>query len=299
MRDLYQSVTDKIIEQLEAGAVPWLKPWNSNVGHQADTQMPRNAVTGRPYSGVNVLTLWAQSACSGYDSGRWLTFNQAKASGGSVMRGMKGTEVIFVKKLTKEQFKPDGSKETVSIPLLRAYTVFNVAQCERLPAKLTEGKPLPPAPELDATFKRFSGATLCDLRHGGDRAYYSPLPDYVQMPHIQAFKSLEEYKATLLHELVHWAGGSKRLNRDLLNRFGSEAYAAEELIAEIGAAFLCAHLGVHGELRHAGYIENWLKVLKGDKKAIFTAASKASAAADYLRSFSEKEACEDDMAEAA
>lgn len=298
MRDMYKEVTDSIIAELEQGALPWLKPWRDGIGPSLDTQMPNNAISNRSYSGVNVLLLWAKASRCGYPSGRWLTYNQAKQAGGTVRAGEKGTTVIFMKRLTKQKRASDGTMETDSFAVMRAYTVFNVAQCDGLPERLTKGKPLPPAPELDSMFQNFVAKTPARISHGGDRAYYSPLPDYVQMPHIQAFKDLDNYKATLLHELTHWTGHESRLAREFGKRFGSDAYAFEELVAEIGAAFLCAALGIKGELRHAAYVANWLKVLKEDNRAIFTAASQASKAADYLRSFSEVSAEETDDAEA-
>lgn len=292
-RDLYQEITDTIIAELEHGTLPWLKPWRDGLGASIDPQMPRNAVSGRAYSGINVFLLWHAATTKAYQSGRWLTFKQAKESGGTVRAGEKGTMIIYFRKLSKQVRRDDGTAETVSIPLLRCYWVFNIAQCDGLPDRLTQGKPLPPAAELDSLFRTFVEKTSADIRHGGDRACYQILADIIQMPVQQAFNDVASYKATLLHEMTHWTGAASRCNREFGKRFGGDAYAFEELIAEIGAAFLCAHLGVKGELRHAGYIANWLTVLKKDKRAIFTAASQASKAADYLRAFSETQTAEE------
>lgn len=300
MRDIYKDVTAKIVAELESGALPWLKPWR-NVGGGIQPDMPCNAVSGRSYSGVNVFLLWGEAMAKGYATGRWLTYKQAIEHGGHVRKGESGQWIIFLKKTTYKTKNASGENESKSSAIMRTYTVFNVAQCDGLPAKLTDEKPLPPAAELDATYKAFVAATRANIRTSGNVACYIPSIDAIHMPPVPAFNSLDSYKATELHELTHWTGAKHRLNRDFSGRFGSEAYAFEELIAEIGAAFLCASLGVTAELRHAGYIQNWLKVLKGDNKAIFTAASQASKAADLLRSFSENETAEesDDIAQAA
>jgi antirestriction protein ArdC len=168
--------------------------------------------------------------------------------------------------------------------MLRNYSVFNVDQIDGLPEQTVE---VVPEPERLANAESFIAATGADIRHGGNEALYLPSRDYVRMPHLKAFERASHYYATLLHECGHWTAHEKRLNRDLKNRFGTRAYAAEELIAELTAAFLCAHLEIEGELRHAGYIDDWIGLLKEDDRAVFTAASKASRAADYLRSFSE------------
>lgn len=174
--------------------------------------------------------------------------------------------------------------------MLKTFTVFNVAQIDGL-----DEPPLPPAePQIEPNphlqqVGKFIAATGADIRYGGDRACYVPSRDLICMPPLSAFRSPEQFRATELHELAHWSGASQRLDRDLSGRFGSQSYAAEELVAELTAAFLCAHLGVTGELRHAGYIDSWVTLLRGDRRAIFTAASKASQAADYLRAFSEQE----------
>ena len=212
----------------------------------------------------------------------YLPFKQALDKGAHVRKGEKGTQIVFTKQLAVKN--EDAEDEARRISMLRAFTVFNVAQVDGLASPNTAPAQPPPAGAADA----FAAATGADIRNGGDKAYFVPSLDFIVLPDPESFESVEHYHATKLHELVHWSGHETRLKRDLKNRFGTKAYAAEELVAELGAAFLCAHLGVEGQLRHAGYIDSWLSLLKEDDRAIFTAASKASAAADYLRAFSEK-----------
>ncbi len=276
---VYESVTRSIIAELEQGAAPWVKPWK---GGKRVGIMPANAVTGRCYSGINIPILWHAADVRSYPTNAWLTFKQALEKGACVRKGEKGTQVVFTKRLSVK--KDDDADEERQISMLRASTVFNVAQVDSFDTPDTTAAPAPPAGAVDA----LAAATGADIRHGGDRACFVPSKDFIALPNPSTFENEGHYQATKLHELVHWSGHETRLNRDLRNRFGTRAYAAEELVAELGAAFLCAHLGVQGELRHAGYIGNWLELLKSDDRAIFTAASKASQAADYLRSFSEK-----------
>lgn len=276
---VYESVTRSIIVELEQGAAPWVKPWKG--GNRVGI-MPANAATGRCYSGINIPILWHAADVCGYPTNAWLTFKQALEKGACVRKGEKGTQVVFTKRLSVK--KDDDADEERQISMLRAFTVFNVAQVDGFDAPDSPAAPAPPAGAADA----FATATGADIRHGGDKACFVPFMDFIVLPEPESFESMEHYHATKLHELVHWSGHKSRLDRDLSHRFGTKAYAAEELVAELGAAFLCAHLGVQGQLRHAGYIESWLSLLKEDDRAIFTAASKASQAADYLRSFSEK-----------
>ena len=290
-RDVYQEVTDRIITELEAGTVPWVKPWAT-----AGSHMPHNANTGRQYNGVNVLLLWMAAASKGYSSQSWVTFKQAKELGGHVRKGEHGERVVFWRFLDKiKKDAATGEEHNERIPLLRAYTVFNVEQCEglTLPARevveLTEHERHAAAEALIAC----SGARIV---YGGGRACYIPSQDTIHMPELGTFNEAAGYYATHLHELTHWTGHKARCDRDLSGRFGDESYAAEELIAEMGAAFLCAELGIKGELRHASYLESWLRVLKGDKRAIFTAASMATKAATYIKELAE---AEDNQREAA
>lgn len=282
MRDMYKTVSDKIAAELAAGAAPWIKPWSATPGQN----VPCNAVTNRPYSGVNVLLLWAARG-KGYASPRYLTFKQAKEAGGNVRKGEHGETVFFVKRLVvKDKNAAPDSDEHKAVTMLRAYTVFNVAQCENLPERIVLGKVAPivrNGDERDATVDEFLSATKADIREGHGEAYYIPSQDYISLPAFAAFRSAAHFYNVSFHELAHWTGAKSRLNRDFSGRFGSNAYAAEELVAELAAAFLCAEFDIDGELRSAGYIATWIKLLKDDSRAFFTAASKAQAAADYLR----------------
>lgn len=281
--DLYQAVTNTIIADLEKGVATWTKPWkDGNPG----AIMPVNAATGRQYSGINIPMLWHAKEVRGFKQPLWMTYRQALPLDAHVRKGETGTIVVFTKRI---RVKNDADEER-QIGLLKTFVVFNVEQIEGLPtnpsevsSELVDAAPDQKQSEVD----RFVAQTQADIRIGGDRACYVPSHDFIAMPPEPAFKSREHFLATELHELSHWSGHKKRLDRDLKNRFGTKQYAAEELVAELSAAFLCAHLGIKGELKHAEYIASWIDLLKEDPRAIFTAASKASAAADYLRGFSE------------
>jgi antirestriction protein ArdC len=275
---LYQTVTDQIVSELQSGTAPWVRPWAVS----GVNEMPYNASSGRRYSGTNVLLLWLHSAAKGYSRPAYVTFNQARQAGGSVRKGEKSIGVIF----TSTFEKGEGDDKRV-VPFAKTTPVFNIDQCDGLP-EAWYGKPVAKTPvEIDAAFTAFVAATGAKIGHGGDRAFYSTAEDRIQMPFAEAFTGANQYQATLLHELGHWTGHDARLNRTFGKRFGDKAYAAEELVAELTAAFLSAHLGITGELRHSGYIENWIELLKDDPKAIFTAAAAASKAADHIRGYSE------------
>ena len=241
-------------------------------------------MTNRPYSGCNVVLLWMAQA-AGYRTPRFLTFKQALELGGNVRKGERGTKVYFVKQLHVRDESPDDSSSTRLIPMMREYTVLNVDQCENLPESINTGKPMrvrnPDArDELADAFLHSTGA---DIREGQGEAYYVPSRDFISMPAFAGFKGADHFYNVAFHELTHWSGHKSRLDRDLKNRFGSRNYAAEELIAELGAAFLCAEFGFDGDVRNAGYIASWIELLKADKRAFFTACSHACKAADYLR----------------
>jgi len=275
--ELYRKVTQQIITDLEQGVAPWTKPWKTSGGGI----MPHNAITQRGYNGINVAILWAERQDKGYATPAWLTYQQAQQAGAQVRKGEKSTQVIFMRKLAVKG-EDDVEKQ---IAMARIFNVFNADQVDGLPQPAPR-VPLSEQPR-DSAALRLIQATQAHITHGGDRAYYSTTLDHIGLPEPMQFKTYEDYLATALHELVHWSGHPARLNRDLKQRFNTKAYAAEELVAELGAAFLCAHLDVKGQLRHAEYIGNWLQLLKDDDRAVFTAASKASRAADYLRSFSQ------------
>lgn len=228
------------------------------------------------------MLLWSEREVKGYSTPNWMTYQQALGLGAQVRAGEKSTTVVFTKKLN---VKDAETEEKKTIGMLKTYAVFNEDQIDGLPKE--EPEILPPE-EREERIETFIQATQADIRIGGNKACYVPSQDFIALPQKHQFTSLEHFYATALHECAHWSGAEKRLNRDLKNRFGTKAYAAEELVAELSAAFLCAHLGIKGELKHSEYIANWLELLKEDDRAIFTAASKASQAAEYLRTFSEQ-----------
>ena len=279
-RDLYEDVSRRIVAELEAGAAPWVKPWSASPG--ANT--PCNAATNRPYSGCNVVLLWmAQTA--GCRTPRFLTFKQALDLGGNVRKGERGMKVYFVKQLQVRDKGTEDDTATRIVPMLREYTVFNVDQCENLPPRvmtLGDAKPRN-ADERCATIDEFLACSGATIREGAGEAYYRPGDDLISLPRFEAFKNAANFYATAFHELGHWTGHKSRLARDLRHRFGQNAYAAEELVAELCSAFLCAEFSIDGDLRHGGYIQNWVGLLKADSRAFFTACSKAQAAADFLR----------------
>jgi antirestriction protein ArdC len=282
---LYAEVTCQVIAELEAGRLPWVQPWD---GAACGCSMPHNAGTGRRYSGINVLILWAAVIDGGYRSQRWLTYRQAQAAGGNVRKGERGTTVCYADRFTpkgEEAQARDEDRDARQIAFLKRFTVFNVDQCEGLPETAT-GMPDAPAeidllPQVQALIEA-SGA---DFRIGGGDAYYSPGADYVAVPPQAAFGEPVNWYRTALHELGHWTGHRSRLDRNQRGRFGSADYAREELIAEMASAFACASLSIQPTVRHADYVGSWLAVLREDEKAIFRAASAASKAADFLLGF--------------
>lgn len=279
---VYQTVTASIVRELEHGVVPWVRPWKSA------SPLPKNVISERSYRGVNILLLWGAAAERGYDNPGWLTFRQARALGGSVKHGEKATAIVYAAKATKTAMNESGEEVENDIRFLKFYSVFNVAQTSGLPERYYGHLPAKPLGQRLVHIELFLKRIGATVRHGGDQAYYSPAEDRIVLPARDDFESLRHYYATSLHEHVHYSGHPKRLKRDLTGRFGTRSYAGEELVAELGAAFLCSKFAIEGELRHAAYIASWLELLKDDSRAIFTAASAASKAADYLCSFSEK-----------
>lgn len=280
MRNLHKEISDKIIEAMEAGTLPWIKPW-SGIGSGG---MPRNAITRRAYSGANVTLLWLSAEKHGYSSGRWLTYKQASEAGGNVRKGEKSTSICYA--ATYEKENAQGEKDF--IPFLKSYAVFALEQCEGLDHLIEKPKAVNPQ-QRDAECDAFIASTLADVRHGEGRAYYNSKGDFIMLPPYETFNGANGYYGTALHELVHWSGHEARCNRQFGKRFGDQAYAAEELVAELGAAFMCAEFGYDAVTQHAAYIENWIKLLKDDSKAFITASSKASAAVEYLRSLALKD----------
>ena len=268
--DTYQIVTNKIIAALEAGTRPWQKSWTAIGG------LPLRA-NGQPYQGINVWLL----GLSGHAGRYWFTYKQAQEVGAQVRGGEKGTQIVFFKPLKIEDRE---TKIEKTIPLIRLYTVFNQNQIDGLPEKYNAEIKDPNPDARDAEAQRFFDTVGFDTRHGGGRAFYVPSMDYVQMPAFEDFHSAEAYYATLAHEYVHMTGHESRLDRNLKTGFGTKNYAKEELVAEMGAAFICGSLGISAEPRedHASYLASWLKILKDDNKAIVQAAAAAQKAADFI-----------------
>ena len=283
--DVYTRVTDRLIADLEQGVRSWLKPWSADNAAERITRPLRH--NGTPYRGINVLLLWGEAMAKGYASAMWMTYKQADELGAHVRKGEQGSMVVYADRFTKTETNDQGEEIEQDIPFMKAYTVFNVEQIEDLPTHYyTKPEPKGEPLQLIANAEAFFVATGATIRHGGNMAYYAPCPDLIQLPPPEAFNDAESYAATKAHELTHWTAHPSRLVRVLGKRFGDNAYAAEELIAELGAAFLCADLGIALEPRddHAAYLAHWLKVLREDKRAIFSAAAHAQRAIDYLHS---------------
>lgn len=283
--DIYTRITDTILVQLEQGNRPWRKPWNAE--HAAERITRPLRANGIPYRGINVLSLWMEAEARGYTAPIWITYKQALEFGAHVRKGERGSLVVYASKTTRTSTDPATGNETErDIPFLKGYTVFNVEQVEGLPAQYyaTAHRTLDPVQRIAAA-EAFFSATGATINHGGNRAYYNVGQDFVQMPPFEAFRDAEAYYATLAHETTHWTRHEARLNRDFgRRRWGDEGYAMEELVAELGAAFLSSDLGLTPEVRtdHADYIGSWINVLGEDKRAIFTASAHAQRAADFL-----------------
>jgi len=268
---IYQQVTDRIIAELESGAAPWIKPW------KAGSAEDQNIISKKPYQGINRLIL----GMSGFAMPYWASFKQWQDLGGSVKKGEKGTHIVFYSPISKDTVNPEtGAAEQSIYHCLKSYVVFNAAQVEGIEFEQT--KPvLPdfnPVPALEDRILK----TGANIKHNGSQAFYRPSEDSITMPAKNTFIDESSYYATVLHELTHWSGAKHRLDRTKGKRFADTAYAFEELVAELGAAFLCQDYGIQGDLRHADYIGSWLKCLKDDNKAIFNAAALAQKAADYI-----------------
>jgi len=285
-RDHYQEVTNRIIAALEAGTAPWRRPWDPDKA--GGPAMPRNAATGHRYRGINVLMLGMSALAFSSGDPRWATYKQAEDRGWQVRKGEHGTTGYFFKRLElRDDTKADDDEDAVRrIPLLRSFSLFHASQIDFIPDYLPPTIAEAPwrAPEAAEIIVANSGAVV---RFGGDRAFYSPLTDHIQLPPRSAFATTEGFCGTLLHETCHWSGASTRLNRDLRNSFGSHDYAREELRAEIGQMMVCGELGV-GDCdfsNNAAYVASWLEKLRSDRKEIFRAAADAQRIADYLLAF--------------
>ena len=299
--DIYTRITNRIIADLEQGTRPWHRPWNAEHAAGKITRPLRH--NGIPYKGINVVMLWSASVIKGHACPLWLTFKQALELGGNVRKGERGELVVYADRITRTETDAKGDETEREIPFMKGYTVFNAEQCEGLPAQYY-ARPEAPALPLPARIEAadaFFAATRADIRHGGTRAYYAQGSDHVQMPPFETFEDAESHAATLAHELTHWTKHPARLDRDMGRvKWGDEGYAKEELVAELGAAFLCADLGITPDVRpdHAAYIGSWLEALKGDKRFIFTAAAHAQRAADYLHGLQQPQQIEEERAAA-
>jgi antirestriction protein ArdC len=283
-RDTYQTITDKIVTAIEAGVGDYRMPWHR---HGPTISRPLNAVTGKTYQGVNVIALWADATAKHFGSGYWATYRQWGQLGAQVRKGTKGSPIVFFKAIGQANDEREDGEDPKPRLIARTSWVFNSDQVDGWAAPKPEKRS---EVEIRENVEAFIAATRADIRYGGDRAYYDVPGDYVALPPAEQFVATETSSATEgfysvhLHELIHWSGAGHRLDRVLRSRFGDEAYAMEELVAEFGAAFLCADLHIANEPRldHACYVATWLKVLNGDRTALFTAANKANAAAAYL-----------------
>jgi len=284
-QNLYDAVTGRIIAELEAGRFPWVRPWGAPGADAAALGLPYNALSERAYSGINILTLWGAVFAFGYSAQGWLTFRQALDMGGHVRKGETGVTIVyadrFIPEAEKARARTDGG-DPRSVAFLKRFTVFNVDQCEGLSIERDSSDGQLPELAIEPYGEAVIAASGITVHIGGAKAFYAPEPDVVQVPPQSAFFAPIDYYRTALHELTHATGHKSRLDRKILNAFGSKDYAREELVAEMGAAFLCAALGIVPTVRHADYLGAWLDVLREDNRAIVRAASQASKAADWL-----------------
>ena len=283
-QDVYARITSQIISSLEQGVRPWIQPWNAEYAAGRITRPLRH--NGKAYSGINILMLWGAAAAQGFTAPVWMTFKQAMEVGAHVRKGEKGSLVVYANTITKTETDAEANEVEREIPFMKGYTVFNVEQIEGLPeVYYTRPERKFSSVERIAHADRFFANTGAMIRYGGERAYYAMEPDRIQMPPIEAFRDAESFYATLAHESARWTKHPTRLNRDLgRNQWGDDGYAREELVAKLASAFLAADLELTPAVRddHAGYIAEWLEVLKRDKRAIFSAAAHAHRAVEFL-----------------
>lgn len=279
--NVYSGVTEKIVAELAKGERPWYQPWRAT----QQVMRPLRA-NGEPYRGINVLMLWLESQAKGYQAPTWMTFNKAAQLGGHVRKGEHGCQVVKGDTFQKTEKDDQGKDVTRGISYLKFFTVFNAEQIDGLEEHFY-AKPAPkgePA-QLVEQAEAFFRATGANVHHGGDRAFYAPGPDQITLPAPETFWDKESYEATKAHEIIHWTGHTSRLDRQFdRKRFGDEGYAMEELVAELGSAFLCADLGITPEPRpdHAAYLGSWLKLFNRDTRALFTASADSVKACDFL-----------------
>ncbi len=280
-RDPMQEFADRIVSELEKGVKPWVRPWDPDKA--GGPQAPFNPVTGKHYHGVNVLILGMDLRAFESGDPRWMTYQQAQEKKWHVRKGERSTTIFFAKPLEIDDEETEDSRKTIKI--LKHYAVFHASQIDGIPAYKAPTVEEAPwtRPEAAEIIMKNSGAVI---RIGGDRAFYSPATDHIQLPPDNAFRGPSDLATTALHELGHWTGHKSRLNRNLENRFGSAAYAMEELRAEMASAFVASVLGIPTDIpQHASYLASWIKPLKDDKREIFRAAADAQRIADMELGF--------------
>ena len=280
INELYERIANQIVAQMAEGVLPWHQPWAVNPNARVSKPLRENAV---PYQGINVLILWGAAIDKGYASPFWMTYRQAQSIGAQVRKGERATHIVFAKTAKKTETDEFGDETEVLLPVRRVYAVFNTDQIDGLPDKYVPEIPDVNPDERDAACQAWIDSLGVDIRYGGQRAYYAPGPDRIQMPPFETFESSQTFHSTLLHELTHSTGHRDRLDR-LRGRFDDKARAHEELVAELGSAFLCADLGIASSPRadHASYIASWSELLTDEPRAVFDAATQAQQAVEFL-----------------
>ena len=288
INELYDKIANRIVVQMEDGVLPWHRPWSVNPNARVSKPLRENAV---PYRGINVLILWGAAIDAGYGSPFWMTYRQAQSIGAQVRKGERATHIVFAKTAKKKERDELGQEVEVILPVRRVYAVFNADQIDGLPEKYVPEIPDVNPDERDAACQAWIDSLGIEIRYGGQRAYYAPGPDRIQMPPFETFDSSQTFFSTLLHEQTHATGHRTRLDR-LRGRIDDKARAREELVAELGSAFLCADLGIASSPRadHASYIASWLELLKDEPRAVFDAATQAQQAVEFLHALHDRHA---------
>jgi len=280
INELYEKIAGQIAAQLAEGVLPWHRPWAVDPTRRVSKPLRENAV---PYQGINVLILWGAAIDAGYASPFWMTYRQARSVGAQVRKGERATQIVFAKTATKTETDESGDETQVPLHVRRVYAVFNADQIDGLPDKYVPAIPDVNPDERDVRCEAWFDSLGIDIRYGGERAFYAPGPDRIQMPPFPTFESAQAFFSTLAHESVHSTGHRDRLDRGF-GAHGTTRYAREELVAELGSAFLCADLGIASSPRadHASYIGSWLKLLEDEPRAVFDAATQAQQAVEFL-----------------
>ena len=285
INELYERIAAQIRTQLAEGVLPWHRPWAVDPNARVSKPLRENGV---PYQGINVLILWGAAIDAGYASPFWMTYRQAQSIDAQVRRGERATHIVFAKTAKKTETDEFGDESQVLLHVRRVYAVFNADQIDGLPEKYVPEIPDVNPDERDAACDAWFERLGIDIRYGGERAYYAPGPDRIQMPPFQTFESAQAFFSTLAHESVHSSGHRSRLDRKF-GAHGTLEYAREELVAELGSAFLCADLGIASSPRadHASYVGSWLELLKDEPRAVFDAATQAQQAVEFLHALHE------------